>query len=169
MDLLGVLQEINRQTNDAGQPTDLQIGTVTKAPPDDDELEIQISEAMAPLKQAVLYLAEPVIEKKIPILRHRHEIKILQHKHATPSGLSEDAFTSPPYFTEWSALPDGFDAKVQAENFVGWENGAVLPLSKDKKYIILNPALKVGDKVLLLRVQSGQKFIVLSRVYGGDS
>ena len=86
MDLLAVLQEINRQTNDAGQPTDLQIGTVTKAPPDDDELEIQISEAMAPLKQAVLYLAEPVIEKKIPILRHRHEIKILRHKHVTPSG-----------------------------------------------------------------------------------
>lgn len=48
MDLLAVLQEIYRQANDAGQPTDLQIGTVTKAPPDDDELEIQISEAMAP-------------------------------------------------------------------------------------------------------------------------
>ena len=99
----------------------------------------------------------------------QHEIKILLHKHATPSGPSEDAFTAPPYFTEWSALPDEFDAKVQAENFVGWENGAALPLSKDKKYIILNPALKAGDKVLLLRVQSGQKFIVLSRVYGGDS
>lgn len=169
MDLLEVLQEIYRQVNDAGQPTDLQIGTVTKAPPDDDELEIQISEAMAPLKQAVLYLTEPVIEKKIPILRHRHEIKILQHKHVTPSGPSEDAFIAPPYFTEWSALPAEFDAKVQAENFVGWENGAALPLSKDKKYIILNPALKAGDKVLLLRVQSGQKFIVLSRVYGGES
>lgn len=169
MDLLEVLQEINRQTNDAGQPTDLQIGTVTKAPPDDDELEIQISEAMAPLKQAVLYLTEPVIEKKIPILRHRHEIKILQHKHVTPSGPSKDAFMTPPYFTEWSALPAEFDAEVQAENFVGWENGAALPLSKDKKYIILNPALKAGDKVLLLRVQSGQKFIVLSRVYGGES
>lgn len=168
MDLLGVLQEINRQTNDAGQPTDLQIGTVTKAPPDDDELEIKISEAMAPLKEAVLYLAEPVIEKKIPILRHRHEIKILQHKHATPSGPSEDAFISPPYYTEWSALAEGSDSSVQAEDFVGWENGEVLPLSKDQKYIILNPALKVGDKVLL-RVQSGQKFIVLSRVYGGDS
>ena len=63
MDLLGVLQEINRQTNDAGQPTDLQIGTVTKAPPDDDELEIQISEAMAPLKQAVLYLS---LKRKFP-------------------------------------------------------------------------------------------------------
>ena len=53
MDLLGVLQEINRQTNDAGQPTDLQIGTVTKAPPDDDELEIQISEAMARIMLAL--------------------------------------------------------------------------------------------------------------------
>ena len=29
--------------------------------------------------------------------------------------------------------------------------------------------LKAGDKVLLLRVQRGQKFVVLSRVYeGGD-
>lgn len=42
-------------------------------------------------------------------------------------------------------------------------------LQVDKKYIILNPALKAGDKVLLLRVQRGQKFVVLSRVYeGGD-
>lgn len=43
-----------------------------------------------------------------------------------------------------------------------------LPLSKDKKYIILNRALEKGDKVLLLRVQNGQKFIVLSRIFGGD-
>lgn len=34
-------------------------------------------------------------------------------------------------------------------------------------YIILNEALKAGDKVVLMRVQNGQKFIVLSRAYGG--
>ena len=32
-------------------------------------------------------------------------------------------------------------------------------------YIILNRALAVGDEVILLRVQNGQKFIVLSRVF----
>ena len=88
MDLLGVLQEIIRQTNDAGPPTDLQIGTVTKAPPDDDELEIQISEAMAPLKQAVLYLAEPVIEKKDTFLIHRKDNRYLKFRFWNLSGCS---------------------------------------------------------------------------------
>ena len=34
-------------------------------------------------------------------------------------------------------------------------------------YIILNEGLKAGDTVVLMRVQNGQKFIVLSRAYGG--
>lgn len=34
-------------------------------------------------------------------------------------------------------------------------------------YVTINRALRRGDKVLLLRVQNGQKFIVLSRVEGG--
>ena len=32
-------------------------------------------------------------------------------------------------------------------------------------YIILNRALEVGDKVLMLRVMRGQQFIILSRVF----
>ena len=32
-------------------------------------------------------------------------------------------------------------------------------------YIILNRGLEAGDKVLMLRVQNGQKFLVLSRVF----
>lgn len=43
-----------------------------------------------------------------------------------------------------------------------YENGKPLPVQEG--YIILNPGLKVGDRVLLLKVQRGQKFIVLSRV-----
>ena len=43
------------------------------------------------------------------------------------------------------------------------ENGAQLPVTDG--YIILNRGLLIGDKVLLLRVQHGQKFIVLSRIY----
>lgn len=82
--------------------------------------------------------------------------------HGSTGGPSE------PY-TGYSLLSEGADGSVQSEDIKGWENGKVLPLSKDKKYIILNPALKAGDKVLLLRVQRGQKFVVLSRVYeGGD-
>lgn len=163
MDLLGVLQMINRQIMDTMQPTDLQIGTVVNAPPNGD-LEIKISEAMDTLKKEVLYLTEPVVEKKIPLLKHRHKFP---HTHTGVHG--ETGQPTPNDYTEYSTLSDGASGDVQSEDIKGWEYGKPLPLSEDGKYILLNQALEKGDKVLLLRVQSGQKFIVLSRVYGGDS
>lgn len=163
MDIVEALLQLNRVAGDVDQPTDLQIGTVVKAPPDDDVLEISINTEMATLRQDILYLAEPVIEKKIPLLKHRHA---MPHIHAGVHGRTGGP--SEPY-TGYSLLSEGADSSVQSEDIKGWENGKVLSLSKDKKYIILNPALKAGDKVLLLRVQRGQKFVVLSRVYeGGD-
>nr|DAG18293.1 MAG TPA: Protein of unknown function (DUF2577) [Caudoviricetes sp.] len=163
MDLLELLQTITREVYDASQPTDLQIGTVVKAPPD-DELEIRISEAMASLKSTVLYLAEPVIEKKLPLLKHRHKFP---HTHVGVHGPTQPP--TPSEYTEYSTLSEASSGDVQTEDIKGLEDGKVLPLSKDGKYIILNRALEVGDKVLLLRVQGGQKFIVLSRVFGGDN
>lgn len=92
--------------------------------------------------------------------------RCMPHIHAGVHGSTGSP--SEPY-TGYSLLSGGADSSVQSEDIKGWENGKVLSLSKDKKYIILNPALKAGDKVLLLRVQRGQKFVVLSRVYeGGD-
>ena len=44
-----------------------------------------------------------------------------------------------------------------------------MPLPVENGFIILNRGLAVGDKVLLLRVQSGQKFIILSRVMKGGA
>ena len=70
------------------------------------------------------------------------KIPILQHNHTNPEGgTTGDALTS----------------------IACVENGQPLPV--ENGYIILNRALEVGDKVLLLRVQSGQKYIVLSRVF----
>lgn len=161
MDLLEVLQQIYRDANNTDQPADLQVGTVVQAPPD-GELEISISEAMAPLKSSVLYLTEPVIEKKLPLLKHRHKFP---HTHVGIHGSTQGPV--PNEYTEYSTLSEGAQTDVQTEDIKGWENGKVLSLSKDGKYIILNRALEAGDKVLLLRVQKGQKFIVLSRVFGG--
>lgn len=39
------------------------------------------------------------------------------------------------------------------------------PEPLDNDYIVLNKGLAVGDKVLLLSVQQGQKFIILSHLY----
>ena len=104
-------------------------------------LEITIDTARAPLKSSVLYLTESVVEKKIPVVAHNHTI----HDTYTGGGSSENSLS----------------------NIICYEHGKALPV-KDG-YIILNRALEAGDEVLLLRVQHGQKFIVLSRTFKGGS
>lgn len=134
MELIDMLHQISQQSQEASQPTDLRVGTVTSANP----LEISINPNMAPLQAGVLYLTVSVVEKKIPVLQHNHVI----HDTYTRGGTSED--------------------NLLQSNIICYENGQALPV--EDGYIILNRALAVGDKVLLLRVQKGQKFIVLSRV-----
>lgn len=135
MELRDVLQQMIQENTRAGQPTDLRIGTVTKA----DPLEITINTQMAPLRAGVLLLTECVVEKKIPILQHTHEI----HDTATGGGDCEPAL---------------LESQIICREF-----GKTLPV--ENGYIILNRALAVGDEVILLRVQNGQRFIVLSRVF----
>ena len=105
-----------------------------------DPLEITISASMAPLRAGVLYLTVDVVEKKIPVVQHSHTIKVT------------DTFTGGGSATCSTELTD----------IVCYESGTALPV--ENGYIIFNRALAVGDKVLLLRVQNGQKFVVLSRV-----
>lgn len=137
MELAEVLYLYAQDAMKNGGLTDLTIGTVTGVNP----LEITTKVAMAPLRQPVLFLTEPVVEKKIPILQHNHVI----HDTYTGDGESED-----------NLLQDAI---------VCYEDGKALPVQNG--YIILNRALEVGDKVLLLRVMGGKRFIVLSRVFGG--
>lgn len=137
MELSEVLYLYAQDAMKNGGLTDLTIGTVTGVNP----LEITTKVAMVPLRQQVLFLTEPVIEKKIPILQHNHVI----HDTYTGGGESED--------------------NLLQNAIVCYEDGKALPVQNG--YIILNRALEVGDKVLLLRVMGGQRFIVLSRVFGG--
>ena len=118
MTLTETLQLMMQQNQQAGQPAELKIGTVTGTNP----LEITINTAMAPLQASVLYLTEPVVEKKII-------------RSTALSGVS------------------------------CLENGQ--PVAQQDGYLVLNRALETGDKVLLLRVLHGQKFIVLSRIMEG--
>lgn len=64
-------------------------------------------------------------------------------------------------------IADSLQTSEALEDVVCMENGVALPT--DAQYITINRALQAGDLVLMLRVQKGQKFIVLSRVFGGDS
>lgn len=162
MELKDVLYQMMQENAAAGQPTDLRVGTVTSEEP----LEITINPAMAPLRRRQLYLTEPVVEKKIPVLTHKHYISTLTHTHTAPGGATGPALEGS-YLGEDSLVYEGFNATLQVQDIVCWENGKELPI--EDGFIILNRKLETGDKVLLLRVQSGQKFIVLSRIFEEES
>jgi hypothetical protein len=54
---------------------------------------------------------------------------------------------------------------IRNRDIVCYENGTALPV--DQQWITLNRSLEVGDKVIMLKVNSGQKYIVLSRLFMG--
>lgn len=101
-----------------------------------DPLEISIDPAMDTLRAPVLYLTVAVVEKKLPLLAHAHRV-------STGEGTCDTA----PALEDTTCIEDG------------------KPLPVKNGYIILNRALEAGDKVLLLQVMHGQKFLVLSRVF----
>lgn len=159
MSLSQALYQMMQDNQAAGHPTDLRVGTVTKESP----LEITINTQSAPLKGPVLILTEPVVEKKIPVLEHNHYAINLGHTHTCPDGTTSEALTGR-YLTEsYSLVSEGYDATEQAQDIVCWEHGKKLPI--EDGFIILNRKLEVGDKVIMLRVENGQRFIVLSRVF----
>lgn len=161
MELLEMLQLINQSSQQGAGLSDYVAGTVTQA----DPLEIKVDNMMQPLQAQSLILTEPVIEKKIPVLSHKHYIKTLTHTHVTPTGPTNPGLTGQ-YLGESSLESSGYDPTLQGENIICYENGEALPV-KDG-YIILNRALEVGDRVIMLRVNGGQRFIVLSRSFAAE-
>lgn len=167
MNLKDVLEEMIQENMAAGQPTDLKLGTVVSARP----LEISISPQMAPLRAEVLCLTESVVEKKIPVLTHSHVTSGLSHTHTTGGlghshtlgGTATTTDLTGSYGSSTGLGADAFPSSAELEDIVCYENGQALPVRDG--YILLNRGLEAGDKVLLLRVQKGQKFIVLSRVF----
>ena len=139
MELVEVLQQIIQDNQKAMQPTDLVVGTVTKVKP----LEITTDNQAAPLRSPVLYLTESVIEKKVTSFAHKHDTT---HNHVV---------------TDATIQPAG-ECSTELTEIVCYENGKALPY---EGFVTLNRGLEVGDKVLLLRVQRGQKYVVLSRVF----
>ncbi|HIU43863.1 MAG TPA: DUF2577 family protein [Candidatus Ventrousia excrementavium] len=205
MELRDVLYQMMQRNAAAMQPTDLCVGTVVSAAP----LQVSLSAQTAPLEGAQLLLTEPVVEKKIPVLTHIHEMEGLSHTHTlsglghshdttgfahshTTGGLSHahtlsegqtgaalagsyssdeqlaGTFSSDQKLTG-TYTTSGALGDVEMEGALSGvqciENGQPLPV--EDGYIILNRALAAGDKVLLLRVERGARYIVLSRMFEG--
>lgn len=147
MELIDALQQIVQQGAQALAPAELAVGTVTAA----DPLEISINPAMDTLRAPVLYLTAAVVEKKLPILAHTHQLTGLEHDHSNEGG------------TTTSALSGAYETAAALEGLACVEHGKPLPVRDG--YLILNRGLEAGDQVLLLQVLHGQRFVVLSRVF----
>ena len=171
MELRDVLYQMMQQNAAAMQPADLCFGTVTQVRP----LQISLSAQTAPLEGAQLVLTSAVVERKLPALAHSHTTAGLAHSHAlgglshshTADGIQTSGALSGSYQTETALTQDDFQSDAQLESVACVENGS--PLPADGGFITLNRALAAGDRVLLLRVQHGQKYVVLSRVFEGES
>lgn len=147
MQLLDVIQMIGQAGLEASSPAELCLGMVTSSAP----LEITVDGSMAPLREQALYLTAAVVEKKIPILAHDHVVGGLEHAHSNSAG------------TTTKALEGGYRTTKALEGLSCVEHGKSLPVSGG--WIFLNRGLEQGDRVLLLRVRHGQRFVVLSRIF----
>lgn len=167
MDAVDILHQIAEDSMRGYGLTDLAVGTVVSVKP----LQIKVREDMAPLPEETLWLTAAVMEKKIPVLRHKHVTAGFRHDHSLPelahSHETEEGGTGValdgPLRTETALNPDAYTSDERLENILCYEDGKPLPV-KDG-YILLNRALEAGDRVLLLRVLRGQQFIVLSRIF----
>lgn len=205
MELRDVLYQMMQKNAAAMQPTDLCVGTVVGTGP----LQVSLSAQTAPLEGAQLLLTEPVVEKKIPVLTHIHEMEGLSHTHTlsglghshdttgfahshTTGGLSHahtlsegqtgaalagsyssdeqlaGTFSSDQKLTG-TYTSSGALGDVEMEGALSGvqciEHGQPLPV--EDGYIILNRALETGDIVLLLRVEHGARYVILSRMFKG--
>ena len=162
MELIDVIQKIVASHLDNAGLTDYVIGTVTKISP----LEITLISTMLPIPQDVLILTETVMEKKIPYNQHTHTMDAAAHAHNLPSTLAHDHVVlddtgQPTNILTSESLNGQLSTDDTAIEAIISDSYAGLPVVNG--YLIINPGLSIGDKVVMLRVMGGQNFIVLSR------
>ena len=165
--LLNTIQQIAVQAVQANNPIAFLYGTVKKVNP----LAIEIGDNGLVIPEEGLILCEPVIEKKLTIKKHNHTIgsALVGHTHQVSGTAGEFPFNTT------SAASSGLNAKTTVDDTVldaycqefKMDDDHKLPTEPDDDKIVvtINKALEVGEKVVMLKVCSGQEFIVLSRMY----
>lgn len=174
--LLTTIQSIAVNAVKSTNPMEYCFGTVTSA----DPLKIRLNDSTIEISGNSILLTEPVVEKKITIQKHTHKIgeTIANHTHiVSPTDLAviaAPAPTTPPSGPSVSGVvPKTIDFSQETEivttvlDAVCTEFNSDLPVDSDNDRIVIttNRGLEKDDKVIMLRVSSGQRFIVLSRIF----
>lgn len=154
-ELIDTLQKITGSYLKEMGLTDMVIGTVSKLEP----LEIILEGTMLPIPAEVILKTSSVIEKNIILNGHTHIQNTLSHSHSYTDSDDGSATTK----ETGAALTGSYVSTLEIENMICVENGVNLPVNGN--VVTINRGLLMGDKVLLLRVLDGQKFIILSRIF----
>lgn len=159
-ELIDALQKVTQNYMKNASLTDLEYGTVTSVAP----LEVTVQTSVLPIPAALLVLTEPVIEKTIHITGHIHQITTLTHNHTnTATATNTGEGTVNVTVTIDNALTGTYNTETAQDTLISYENGIAQPTTG--AVITINRGLAVGDKLVLLRVLNGQKYIILSRIF----
>lgn len=166
--LLTTIQSIAVKAVQSTNPVVFTYGTVTAINP----LRIRIDESTVELTGDSLILTANVVEKTMTIKKHTHGMNeqlidvegasnsggpvtfmpgsgsgiTLKHKHTNEDTIIEATVTE---------HGETLDSVLMPESGPG----------PTERVVTINRALKKGDKVVMLRVCSGQEYIILSRVF----
>lgn len=172
--LLTTIQSIAVNAVKSTSPVEYCIGTVTS----DNPLKVRLNDSTLEVWGDTLLLTSAVVERKLTIKKHNHGIgdELKDHVHAyecqgAPLLTSGPALKSPP---STAAVPVPFvtnrDDYEVLDAFVTEHNDEDLDaeIDSDKIVVTINRALQKGDKVIMIRVCGGQKFVILSRIFKRD-
>jgi hypothetical protein len=160
--LLNTLKNISHNTRMASSPTDIIFGAVISVSP----LQISIEGMKQPLDADFIVLTDNVIEKKIN-LTHHHDTRVLSHNH---TAIPQEE-TIQPALTGQYITTDALQALPQDGNYITErlhvinEWGTYPAQTENDLYIIINEGLRINDKVIMLKCNQGQTYLVLNKVY----
>lgn len=152
MDMINIMKAAALGAVEAGNPVNICFGTVTAAKP----LQI-IAEQKIPLGSVQLILTRNVTEYTV-------EMTV---DHMTEEALEELDFS---HTHSYSGETETGGEPAHSHSYAGETDSALGKIAahahgyKGRKTFTVHNGLKVGEKVLLIRLQGGQKYLVLDRI-----
>lgn len=163
--LLATIQSIAVNAVNSTNPITFTFGTVTS----DSPLKIRIDQSTINLEGDSLILTANVVEKTVTIQKHTHgmDSQLMDITAAVAATGGNVSFTVNGVPTSSVTLNHKHTNETTVLDAVCTEHGEELPKDADNDRIVvtINRPLAKGDKVVMLRVSGGQRFIVLSRVF----
>lgn len=160
--LLSTIQDIAVKAVNSTNPVVFTFGTVTS----DNPLKIRIDSSTIEIGMDSLILTANVVEKTIEIDKHTHGWgdNLSTHVH-TYSGTGGPITGAPCKRSQEPYIDPVVDETVLSARCIEHGETRNGDAGSDKIVVTVTRALQKNDRVIMLRVCSGQEWIILSRVY----